>query len=134
MVTTRGAAPDYETPNERKQRKAAMKPVQNVITRRRWLYFALLLTSLGYLASPYLLGCINASQCTTVNGLLDPLLEMAMNRLPDFAAPWIRVLRHSPMILYCLILLFGLLSVMKDKAWTQTQQLAANAWAALKKK
>ena len=59
---------------------------------------------------------------------------MAMNMLPDLAAPWIKVLRHSPVIFYSLILLFGTLALMKAKAWTQTQQLATKAWATLKKK
>lgn len=108
-----------------------MQPVEKIIRRRQWLYHGLLLTTLGFLCSPLLLGCLQGEQCTSTNGLLDPLLAMAMTVLPDFSAPWINVLRDSPKLLYSLLLLFGLLSVMKAKAWTETQHLATKAWATL---
>ena len=113
-----------------------MQPVQGIITWRRILYYALLLTSLGFLFSPLpiALDCMKADQCTTENGLLDPLLAMTMKMLPDVTAPWVKVLRDSPKILYSLILLFTMFSVMKAKAWTKTQQLATTGWAAMKNK
>jgi uncharacterized protein (DUF2235 family) len=134
VVTTRGEIPVYETPDESNQRKAAMQSVQHLITGRRWLYFALLTTTLGYLVSPFLLGCMDASQCLAVNGFFDPLLEIAMKMLPDLAAPWIRVLRRSPILLYSLVVLFGSLFILKARTWTKTEELAAGAWGVLKKK
>ena len=134
VVTTRGITPDYETPEESKKRKDSMTPVESVITRRKWLYFALLLTTIGFLVSPLLLGCMQADQCTGKNGLLDPLLAMVMNVLPDFISPWIRVLRNFPWLFYSLTVLFGVFSFMKARAWSETRQIASNAWAALKKK
>ena len=134
VTATRGAAPVYETPDEIERRIKAMGPVRNVVLRRRLLYFALLFTTLGYLASPLLFGCLPSSQCASANGPLDPLLKMAMTMLPDLAAPWIQVLRHSPVTLYGLILIFGILFALKAMAWNQTQQLATHAWAALKQR
>ncbi len=132
IVSTRGSRPVYETEDERRKRKAAMYSVEKMIRRRRMLYFALLVTTLAYLFSPLALDCLQADQCISADGLLDPLLKMAANMLPDIAAPWINVLRHSPKILWTLILIFGVLVFLKLKAWAKTQLLATNAWAVLK--
>jgi hypothetical protein len=149
VVSTDETLPVYETPDSSKNRKAAMRPVKSVITQRRWLYWAMLATSLAFLISPLLLGCTNdslpdfikgflpdfieASKCTARDSLFDPLLKFAMRILPDFTSPWIMVLRNSPSIFYALIVLFGVFSVLKAKAWTRTQQLATDAWVGLKK-
>lgn len=134
VAATRGPAPVYETPEETDRRMKAMVPVRRVVVQRRILYFALLLTTLGYLASPVFFGCLGGSGCPSANGPLDPLLRMAMKFLPDLAAPWIAVLRHSPATLYALILLFGALSFLKARAWTRTLRLATRAWAAVKQR
>ncbi len=133
VAATRGEAPVYETPEGMKERQQAMQTALKVVKRRRGLYFALLFTTLGYLASPLFFGCLDPSRCASANGPFDRILEMAMHRLPDFFAPWIQVLRHSPAMLYALILLFGILFFLKARAWDQTRQLATNAWAAVKK-
>jgi hypothetical protein len=133
VVATRGTAPVYETPEGMRQRKKAMAAALKVVTLRRWLYFGLLFTTLGYLVSPLIFGCLDPSGCTSAEGPLDRVLVMVMNRLPDIAAPWIQVLRHSPAILYALLLLFTALSFLKARAWTRTRQLANDAWAGVKK-
>ena len=134
VVGTRGPIPVFETSDDSAQRKAALKPVQKVITFRRWLYFVLLLTSLAYVATPFLFVCFKAGQCTATGRLLDPLLARVMGMLPDFAAPLIQVFYESPTALYILVLIFGVLSYLKAKAWTKTRQLADKAWSALKDK
>jgi hypothetical protein len=116
-----------------KQRQQAMQAALKFVKLRRGLYFALLFTTLGYLASPLFFGCLDPSRCASANGPLDRILAMAMHRIPDFLAPWIQVLRHSPALLYALILVFCILFFLKARAWDQTGQLAANAWAAVKK-
>jgi hypothetical protein len=133
VVATRGTAPVYETPEGMQQRKKAMAAALKVVTLRRWLYFGLLFTTLGYLVSPLLFGCLDPSGCTSAEGPLERVLAMVMHRLPDIAAPWIQVLRHSPAILYALVLLFTALSFLKARAWTRTRQLANDAWAGVKR-
>ncbi len=134
VVSTRGLIPVYETANESIERKDAIRPVQSVITYRQWLYFALLLTSLGVFFSPFFLGCMQDNQCTSTNGSLDIILAGATSVLPDIVEPWIKVLRNYPMMLWSFILIFGVLFIAKAKAWGKTYQLASNAWAVLKKK
>ncbi|MCF6188827.1 MAG: hypothetical protein L3J49_15285, partial [Desulfobulbaceae bacterium] len=112
---------------------AAMPPVQRIIGYRRILYFTLLLATLGFLVSPFVFDCIKTEYCTATNGLLDPLLKMAANMLPDLAAPWIKVLRNFPNFFYGLIVFFAILFVLKARLWAKTQWLATRAWAVLKK-
>lgn len=132
-----GQAPDgqallYETESESKQRKAEMEKVFSVITFRKALYFAILCTSLGFLVSPFLFDCFGGNQCTHTGGGFDWLLKLGKNVLPDMLAPWIKVLRNYPGLFYLLVILMGLFSLLKSKAWNKTQLLATRAWAILK--
>lgn len=133
VVSTRGTPPVFETEEESRARVTAMQPVQQVIARRRILYFALLLGTLGFLASPFVLGCMRAGHCPATSGPFDAVLEMAARMLPDLVAPWIRVLRNYPNLFHGLVLFFTVLFVLKARLWAKTQWLATQAWAALKK-
>lgn len=133
VISTRGMVPVFEPEDDSRLRMAAMQPVQRIIGYRKILYFALLLTTLGFLVSPFVLDCMKTELCTATNGLFDPLLKMATNMLPDFAAPWIKVLRNFPNLFYGLVLIFGVLFMFKAKLWAKTQWFATKAWAVLKK-
>ena len=134
VVATRGSIPVYETPEQSRLRKEKLEPVKKIITGRRLLYLANLLTTLGFLATPVLFGCFSSEQCTSTSGFLDPLLELGTRILPDFTAPWIKVLRDSPGLLYALMIVFICLSLFKAKAWSKTQAIATAAWEKLKNK
>ncbi len=121
-----------ETPEESARRKELIKPVQRIIKLRVQLYFGLLLTTLGYLLSPLLFGCMQAEQCTPTSSLPGRMLEIILSMLPNMVAPWIKVLYHSPTLFCVLVIFFGVLFSMKAWASSKTHQIATNAWAMLK--
>ncbi len=125
---------EYETDTERKQRYDAMAEVKPVIIARKCLYISMLATSFVFLISPWMFNCFGEEQCSSTSGLLDKGFVFAINFLPDFSSPWIRVLRDRTWFLYLLIALFGVFFFLKSKAWEKTQVLANKAWSYLKKK
>ncbi|NOR25581.1 MAG: hypothetical protein GQ542_14575 [Desulforhopalus sp.] len=126
--------PVFEIPGECKQRRDKMLEVLDIIKLRKGLYFVMLLTTLAFFVSPFLLGCFGNDQCTSTDGYFDKILELALTVLPDFTVSWIKVLRDKPGLFYFLIVLFGVSSYLKSMAWDKTQLIANKAWAVLKSK
>lgn len=125
--------PEFESATESKNRKLEMLPVYKVIGRRKTLYYCLLLTTLVFLFSPLFSGsCITEGYIN--GGAYDSLFNLLSKILPDFIDPWIKVLQNSPLFFYALVIVYGLLSLLKSKAWDTTQLLSNRAWSVVKQK
>ena len=109
---------DYEPGDQGKERAKAMKGAQDIVTKRRCLYYAFLAASL-ILA---LLLCF----------LTNLFPELKKDALPDFAAHWIVVLLQNPWWLATLLPAFAVLLYLKIRWFRATQTRAMKAWAKLK--
>ncbi len=132
VSTDRKTIPPYETDKESGQRKELTKPVAGIITLRKRLYGLLLATSLAYLISPVLFGCMRSDQCLPGDGLIARAVTLILSMVPDVVAPWIKVLYQHPFLFFVLIFIFGTLFILKAWAWNETQQRATHAWKLLK--
>ena len=109
-----------------------MEAAQDVILMRKWLYAALLVATIVLLASRFFLDWDPDGTCKETACLLDPVLQLAINMLPDFASGWIEALRQHPSWLWGFIGTFSILLVLKKILWEKTQAEATTAWAKLK--
>ena len=109
---------DYEPGNQAVERAKAMKGAQDMVTKRRCLYYAFLAASL-ILA---LLLCF----------LTNLFPELKKDALPDFAARWILVLLQNLWWLATLLPAFVVLLYLKIRWFRATQTRAMKAWAELK--
>ncbi|HID97828.1 MAG TPA: DUF2235 domain-containing protein [Thermodesulfobacteriaceae bacterium] len=134
VVSTRGSAPVYETAAQARERKKEMGRVKWVIRQRTMLYYSLLLTTFAYIVSPFAAGCFRNGGCRPVDGLLDPVLKLITDCLPEMVSPWLEVLRAHPTFFYILAALLVFLLFSKKRAWEETCYLASRAWKHLKKK
>ncbi len=132
VVVTRGNVPSYETPTQSTHRANASNAALDVIYWRRWLYRGLLLTTITLLASRFFLDWTAGGICKDTACVFDPLMQLAMSTLPDFASGWFEVLRQKPPWLWGLSLAFLLLFTLKWIAPRKTQAKATAAWSALK--
>jgi hypothetical protein len=122
----------YETKDEATKRAKAMEAAQAVILMRKWLYAALLVATIVLLASRFFLDWEPDGVCKETACLLDPVLQLAINLLPDFASGWIEALRQHPSWLWGFIGTFSILLILKKILWEKTQAEATTAWAKLK--
>ncbi len=134
VVSTRGAAPVFETPDQSTARAKALNHALDVIYWRRRLYAALLGTTVVLVASRYFLEWLAGGICKGEACVLDPLLELVIDALPNFAAGWFEALRQNPAWLWGFLGVFLILLLLKKAAWKATQSKAMAAWAALKGK
>ncbi|HEY9079161.1 DUF2235 domain-containing protein [Magnetovibrio sp.] len=136
VVSTRGTPPTFETPQQSTARADAMNLALDVIYWRRWLYAALLVATSSLILLPFLpfVDWDKGGICIGSACALDPIFELAMTSLPDFAAPWFEVLRQNPGWLWSFIAIFIVFFILKSFSYRATQQKAMDAWAALKGK
>jgi hypothetical protein len=104
----------------------------DVIYWRRWLYAALLLTTLMLISSRFFLTWETGGICKDSACVIDPLLQLTIDMLPDFVAGWFEALRQNPAWLWGFILVFGVLFYLKSSAWKKTRLASTKAWAELK--
>ena len=133
VVATRGKTPSFETSTESKSRIKAMNYALDIICWRRRLYMGLLITTFVLLSSRFFLDWSADGICQGTACLFDPLLKMAINVLPDFAAGWIEALRQNSSWLWGFTITFLSLSFMKKVASNATRIKAVAAWSAMKK-
>lgn len=134
VVATRGKPPAYEKGPGKKTRTEALNYALDIIYWRRRLYGALLAVTLTLVASRFFLQWTADGVCSGAFCLLDPILRLLMNVLPDFIQPWFYALRQNPLWLWGFIAAFAFLFLLKQYLWTQTEIRAAEAWAVLKGK
>ena len=132
IVTTRGAAPSFETDEEATDRHSAMNRALDVVYWRRWLYMAFLVTTLMLAASPLLVEWEVDAPCAGHACLLDSVCAIAKGVLPDIAAGWVAALCQNPAWFALLVVLYVSLSLVKRLAAAKTFERAAAAWSAVK--
>ena len=136
VVATRGSVPNriLESSNQATDRANAMKAAHDVVFWRRWLYAAFLVATAIFALSPLLFPWSEDGACDGWGCIADPLLRLAIYALPDFAAPWIEVLRQNPLWLVGVLIASLVLVRLKIVAARATQACATTAWAELKGK
>lgn len=133
VVATREEPPVFETEAEASERAKAMDAALTRIAWRRRLYLALLLTTLSLLAAPSFLTWSEEYECVGSACFIDPLLQMAIDALPGFAARWLYALSQNPVWLWGYVLAFSVLFWLKSRWLGETQEYALAAWRKLKK-
>lgn len=126
------SVPVYEKPPENTQREQALNAALDIIFWRRWLYAALLVATLVLLASRFFLDRQADGICQGAACAIDPLIQLVMNTLPDFASAWFEALRQNPGWLGGFVLVFIFLLWLRGNFWRMTQEKAITAWATLK--
>ena len=132
VVATRGKDPCYETADQSSARSDAANYALDVVYWRRWLYAALLATTLVLVISRFFLTWSADGICKGSACAIDWLLKMAIATLPDFAAGWFEALRQNPTWLWGFVVVFAVLFALKIKAWKKTRLESNRAWAELK--
>lgn len=132
IVATEGEIPDYETPDQSAARAEAANKALDVVYWRRWLYAALLASTLVLLTSRFFLPWTDDGICKGSACAIDPLLELTIAVLPDFAAGWFEALRQNPPWLWGFVITFVVFFTLKGMAWRKTRLESTRAWAALK--
>ncbi len=122
-----------ETPAQAKDRVNAMERAQDVIYKRRWLYFAILIATLTLAASRFFLDWIPDGACQGgLRCVLDPVLKLLSVFIPQFLADWIDALRQNPVFLFWFAVIFIVLMYAKYHWGNLTQIRAFLAWAHIK--
>jgi uncharacterized protein (DUF2235 family) len=134
VVATEGDAPEFETAAEAKQRSQALNHALDNIFWRRILYFSLLLSTLALISSRFFLDWEEGGVCIGSACAVDPVIQLLIDTLPDFAAGWFEALRQNPLWMWSFILLFFVLFKLRDIAWKATRKNAMCAWAKLRGK
>jgi hypothetical protein len=134
IVATRGDVKQYETAEGSCARKNALSNVLKLISWRKRLYFALLITSFTLLGSRFFLPWSKEGVCMGSACVLEPVLNLASSALPDITAGWFEALKQNPFWLWGFIISFLVLFILKKYLWNQTQYNAMAAWAVLKSK
>ena len=134
VVSTREAAPTFETDEEKRERSSAMNFALDVIYWRRWLYRGFVATTLLLLFSPGLVTWEAGAPCTgRLACLLDPVCGFFERVLPDFLVPWIAALCQNPRLLVLLTALYVILILLNRLAVERTFDRAEKAWSVLKR-
>lgn len=134
VVSTRGTVPVFETPPLNTARAESLNRALDVVYWRRWLYAALLGATAVLVASRFFLDWVAGEICKGKACVLDPLLKLVINALPNFAAGWIEALRQNPNWLWAFFGVFLILLLLKKATWKATQSRAMAAWSVLKGK
>jgi len=123
----------FETTSEARKRSDALNHALDIVYWRRWLYAAFLLTTLSLIfAVEFLLDPDENGSCAGIACLFAPLLEYAIDALPNFVADWLEALKQNPRVLVGFLFGFAILIVLKIRLLDQTNKKATAAWAALK--
>jgi len=122
----------YETAEQSSKRCLAMNHALDAIYWRREIYFGILLLSFLLLISRFFLSWEPAGICVGSACFVDPLIQLAIDSLPDFTAGWFEALRQNPKALWSFTVLFLLLLGLRHMAWNATNRLAMGAWAVVK--
>lgn len=129
-----GGKDDFETDAEKTARNDALEYARDTIYWRRWVYVALVLTTLYLAAFPWLPygeapsgGTCEGSAC-----LLAPIFDGLARFLPDFLGPWLNALKLNAVAQHGFIAAFVLLVLLQVWLAKRTRQQAYAAWAALK--
>ena len=109
VVSIQRRKPALENPSQKADRAESMNHALDVVYWRRWLYAALLGTTAALVASRIFLDWTAGGICKGTACVLDPLLEFAMDALPDFAAGWFEALRQNPGWLWGFLVAFLIL-------------------------
>jgi uncharacterized protein (DUF2235 family) len=134
VVDNEGDPPEFETPEQRDKRSAALNYALDTIYWRRWVYFALLLLTLSLIASRFFLEWDEHGVCKGSACFVDPVLRFFVDSLPDFLGAWFDALRQNPMWLWSFAILYGVFFVIRKKTRNATQRYATCAWSILKGK
>ncbi|MGB5445486.1 MAG: DUF2235 domain-containing protein, partial [Psychromonas sp.] len=121
----------YETDVQARKRAAALNYAQDIILRRRVIYFALLITTLALIASRFFLDWDKGGICIGAACAIDPVLQLIINTLPDFVVAWVDALRQNPAWLCGFVILFVVLLLLRRYAAVATSAAASRAWSAL---
>lgn len=132
IATTRGAAPEYESEEEREGRSAAMIRARHVIRWRRWLYRAFVATTMVLATSPAWVAGEKGAPCGGFACFLEPACALVGTVLPEFARVWVGALCQNPGLLAALAGMYGILCLCKRSAAVLTYERAAKAWSAVK--
>ena len=122
----------YENPQQAQNRVNCMEKAWDVIGWRRILYFAFVASSLLLVASKAFLKWEPGGPCEGVFCVFDPILNIFIKVIPDFAAGWIEALRQNPKWLIGFLMSFGILSLIKKWWFRKTAMLSAEAWKEVK--
>ncbi|MDX2506429.1 MAG: DUF2235 domain-containing protein [Gammaproteobacteria bacterium] len=131
---TEGNAPKFETDEEAVKRTSALNYALDIILWRRVLYFALLLATVLLVSSRFFLDWEEDGVCKGTACAIDPLLQVAIDTLPGFAAGWLEALRQNAAWMWSFIAIFLVLFLLKDISWRATRKHAMCAWAKLRGK
>lgn len=123
---------EFEDKNSAEARARAMNGAWNFVFLRRWLYFALLGSTLLLFASRFFLDWSANAPCQGKLCFVDPIFGVAGKFLPDLAAGWNEALRQNPDWLFGFVLLFCVLFFFKKRWFRLTQERSSQAWAAVK--
>ena len=134
LVATAGDAPELEKEPQAKQRSRALNYALDIIFWRRVLYFALLISTFALLTSRFFLDWEPGGVCIGSACAIDPVIQVIIDTLPDFASGWFEALRQNPAWLWCFIILFFILFKLRKMAWKATRRNAMRAWAKLRGK
>ena len=134
VVATEGDAPEFETAAEADKRSQALNYALDNIFWRRVIYFAILVSTLSLIASRFFLDWKEDGVCIGSACAIDPVIQLVIDTLPDFASGWFEALRQNPEWMWSFILLFLLLFKLRKNAWKATRKNAMRAWAKLRGK
>ena len=123
----------YEDQEAAEKRKQKLIDALEVVKQRKYLYFALVFTTIILFASRFFLEWIPDHQYEGVIYIFNPILNLFIMILPDFLAPWFEVLKQHPIWLWGFVVVFATLFRIKKNLWENTQIKAMHAWESLKK-
>ena len=109
---------EYESSCQARKRVKAMRSARNIITKRRCLYYAFLVTSGALILSGFFV---------TIH-----LLELKMDAIP-LVDRWMRVLPQKPWWFVAILAAFGVLLYLKIGWFRATQTRAMKAWGDVRK-
>ena len=133
VVSTRGAAPTFETAEKKCERSSAMNFALDLIYWRRWVYRFFVAANLLLIMSPVLVEWDARTPCVGPSSLLNPACGFFERVLPDFLAPWIAALCQNPGLLAFLAVVYTILIVVNRSLATKTFNKAEKAWSVLKR-
>ncbi len=131
VISTDGKKRQYETPEQASERDASLNYARDIIFWRRRIYIALVLTTLVLVASRFFLDWDKGGICIGTACMIDPVLQLIINTLPDFVVAWIDALRQNPIWLWGFVIIFGVLFLLRHYAVAATRAAATCAWSTL---